>query len=207
MNKNSRLPTRSGQWIGAVVLAFVVATAPRSAQATTMEKLSVDRMSAEATLIVQGYVAWDYSSQQGTWTPIYTYTGIEVTRCVAGECPETLTLKHRGGTVGDLTHFIPGVPKFSVGQEVLLFLRPDPEGEHDRWAVFGWVQGTFAVLEDPETHEKVAVQQLEGVSLVSPGPDGVLVDDDSVKPAVIELESLVAWIRSARAAAAKAGGK
>lgn len=190
-----------------VALALAAVTLAGPAGSTTLLKLSVDRMSAEAHMIVRGHVAWDYSTRQGSFTPVYTFTGIEITQCVAGECPETITLKHRGGTVGDFTQIIPGMPRFAPGQEVLLFLRADPEGEPDMYAVFGMVQGFFLLLQDPETNETVAVQQLVDVTVASQGPDGTIVPEKSLDPVVMEIDTLVAWIRDARAAAEKGGAK
>lgn len=207
MKTISSSSSRAGTWVAAAILALVATTWAGDGDATTLLKLSVDRMSAEAAMVITGHVAWDYSTRQGEDSPVYTFTGVEVQTCVVGKCPETVTLKHRGGTVGDFTQVIPGMPRFLPGQRVLLFLRQDPEGEPDMYAVFGMVQGFFLVLPDPETNEKIAVQQLEGVTVAAPGPDGTIVPEDDARPVIMELEQLVAWIRAARAAAEKAGDK
>ena len=149
-------PGLPGTRAAALVCAAFVLLATRDAGSTTLLKLSVEQMSEEAALIVHGHVAWNYTTRNEAEGPIYTYTGFEVETCVAGECPDAVTLKHRGGTVGDLTLYIPGMPRFADGQEALLFLRPDPEGEEGRWAVFGMVQGFFHVVTEPASGEKLA---------------------------------------------------
>jgi hypothetical protein len=190
--------------MAACAIALAALLSSGGSTATTLLEVGVDEMSAEAELVVQGHVAWDDAKQQGP--DIYTYTGIEVTRCIAGECPEAVTLKHRGGTVGQHTLLIPGMPRFEPGQEVLLFLRPDPEGDDGLYSVLAMVQGFFLVLQDPETGDDVAVQQLEGVSVAAAGEDGLIVLKKKTKPVVMELSALVSWIQQARAAAEKQGG-
>ncbi len=198
---------RARAWMATAILALVLVASNHEAGATILLALDIEKMSDEAVMVVQGHVAWDFCTRQGPSAPIYTYTGIEMSRCVVGDCPGSLTLKHRGGTVGELTQVIPGMPRFSPGQEVLLFLREDPEGEADRYAVFGMVQGFFLILEDPDSGQDMAVQQLEGVSLATTDSMGKIVPAGIVEPVVMDLEALVQRIRDARAAAEKGGGK
>jgi hypothetical protein len=192
--------------VAAVVVALAIA-APGPAGSTTLLKMSVERMSRDAVMVVQGHVAWDYAAEADPTSPIYTYTGIEVSRCIAGTCPETVTLKHRGGTVGEWTLYIPGMPRFTPGQEVLLFLEADPEGEEGMYYTMGMVQGYFHITTDPETGVKSATQQLGGVTLAAPGPTGQIVPVHGVKPVVLELEALVERIRQARETAPEGGGE
>jgi hypothetical protein len=130
-----------------------------------------------------------------------------VTRCVAGPCPETVTLKHRGGTFGDLTIHISGMPRFTPGEEVLLFLEDDPEGEKDMYYTVGMIQGLFRIETDPDTGVKSAVQQLGGVTLAAPGLNGTISPVSGVEPVVTGLEALVKRIRKAWKSAGKGGAK
>ncbi len=189
-----------------IVIALALSL-PATVESTTLLLVDLERMSQEATLVVLGHVAWDAAVEKGQVGDIYSYTGIEVTRCVAGDCPKTLVLKHRGGTVGDLTLVIPGMPGFETGQEVLLFLRPEPEGETDRYSVFGMAQGHFLVTEDPDTTIKTATQMIEGVSFATIGTQGGIVLEKSPGPIVMELESLTAKIRKLRTGLPQGGAK
>lgn len=176
-----------------MLLAILVAPAVWS---TTLLHVDLERMSREAPMVVHGFVAWDYAVQKGAVGDIYSYTGIEVTDCVKGQCPETVVLKHRGGTVGDLTLHIPGMPRFVPAQEVLLFLRPEPEGEEGMMSVFAMAQGFFLVKTDKKTGVKNAVQQLGSVTLAAPDAGGAIVPVGNVGPIVGELSSLKARIKT-----------
>ncbi len=196
--------TRVRAALAALAITLSV-TAPGPAGSTTLLKMGVERLSRDAVMVVQGHVAWDYAARPDPDAPIYTYTGIEVSRCVAGECPEAVTLKHRGGTVGEWTLYIPGMPRFTPGREVLLFLENDPEGEKDLYYTVGMIQGFFDVTTDPETGVKSAEQQLGGVTLAAPGPDGQIAPVHGVKPIVLELETLVQRIGKALEPVAEGG--
>ena len=126
---------------------------------------------------------------------------------MAGECPETVVLKHEGGTVGELTIFIPGMPAFTPGDEVLLFLEPDPNGEKDAYYTVGMVQGYFKIVTDPETGVRTAHQQLFGVTLAAPGEGAKIAPVESPGPMVAELQELVERIREAWKSKKKGGAK
>jgi hypothetical protein len=189
------------------VLASLVLTVAAPADSTTLLKMDVERLAREAVMVVQGHVAWDYSVRPDPQGPIFTYSGLEVSGCVAGECPETVVLKHEGGTVGELTIFIPGMPAFTPGDEVLLFLEPDPNGEKDTYYTVGMVQGYFKIVTDPQSGVKTAHQQLFGVTLAAPGASGVIGPVKSPGPLVATLQDLVVRIRKAWKNKKKGGGK
>jgi hypothetical protein len=179
---------------------------PGTAGSTTLLKFSLERMAKEASLVVQGHVAWDYSAQESPEAPIYTYTGIEVSRCIAGACSGTVTLKHRGGTVGGTTLMISGMPRFTPGDEVVLFLEPDPEGVPGMYYTVGMIQGFFIVSTEADTGAKTAVQQLGGVAIAEP-VDGQIQIVSGVTPIVLPLEDLVSRVKAEWKKKAKGGGK
>ena len=198
--------TRKSSALAALVVALAV-TAPDTVDSTTLLKMDIERLAQDAVMVVRGHVAWDYSVRPDPKGPIFTYAGLEVNGCVAGECPETVILKHEGGTVGELTIFIPGMPAFSPGDEVLLFLEPDPNGEKDTYYTVGMVQGYFKIVTDPETGEKTAHQQLFGVTLAAPGEGNKIAPIKSPGPLVSSLQDLVERIRAAWEAKEKGGEK
>ena len=99
------------------------------------------------------------------------------------------------------------MPRFTPGQEVLLFLEDDPEGEEGMYYTVGMAQGYFHVTTDPETGVKSAEQQLGGVTLAAPGPTGQIAPVHGVRPIVLEIEELVERIQQARQAAPEGGGE
>jgi len=192
----------------ALAAACVVACAalPPRAQATTLLKLTVEKMSAEAAAVVVGEVTAQRSEWNAAQTAIYTYTTVAVGQCVAGACAAgtKVIVKHRGGTVGDRTLYIAGTPAFAVGQKVLLFLRDDPEGEQGVVSVYGMCQGMFVLGAQKGAAPPTAVQALgDGVALAEPSPAGVIAIVPSKGPIKMTLKKLVVTVKKARAAAKK----
>ncbi len=54
------------------------------------------------------------------------------------------TVKVPGGTIGGLTMRTSGTPRFSLGEDVVLFLKPGTA----RCDVYGWYQGKYTVVGD-----------------------------------------------------------
>ena len=185
------------------LLAALVMVVSAVAGATMLLRLSVEKMSVDSTIVVRGHVSWDYAVQPDPDGPIYSLTGLEVDRCIAGDCPEAVELRHRGGTVGDLTLHIPGMPRFVPGQEVILFLEPDWEGVPGYHSVVGMVQGFFVVVTEPVTGTKLAVQQLRNVSLAQKDASGNIAPVAGVSAIIEEADVLEARIVDARS---KKGG-
>ena len=99
------------------------------------------------------------------------------------------------------------MPKFTPGDEVLLLLEPDPNGEKDAYYTVGMVQGYFKIVTDPQSGVKTAHQQLFGVMLAAPGEDGLIAPVKSPGPLEANLHDLVERIREAWKSKKKAGGK
>jgi hypothetical protein len=161
-------------------------------------------MSKDAVMVVQGHVAWDYADRPDPQGPPYTFTGVEVSRCIVGDCPDTLVLRHRGGKAGGLHLYIPGMPTFQVGEEVLLFLEDDYEKTPGYYSVLGMVQGFFRVITEPVSGQKLAVQQLGHVTMAAPDENGTVKPIGAIKPIIEEVETLVKQIKVLRA---KGGGQ
>jgi len=71
----------------------------------------------------------------------------------------TFDVHEPGGVVGDRTLIIPGVPRFTPGQRLILFLTKTPQ---DTWAVTDLVLGKFSMAVD-RTGEHVAVRDEEAI--------------------------------------------
>jgi hypothetical protein len=76
---------------------------------------------------------------------ILTTNRFRVLRAIKGSPGSTFTVTELGGRVGDTTLQVSDIPRFSVGEEVLLCVRRTPLG---RWETFGAVQGKFEVVRD-----------------------------------------------------------
>lgn len=115
-----------------------------SLRATTIEKMSLDRMTQTAPIIVHARcvansTAWDAGD-------IWTFTAFDVLEtwkaASGGPIPSRITVRLLGGTVGPLTSHVSGVPRFRPGEEVVLFLQPTFRGD---FSVLSWQQGTFRI--------------------------------------------------------------
>jgi hypothetical protein len=78
-------------------------------------------------------------------TLILTTNRFRVLRAIKGSPGSTFTVTELGGQVGDTTLQVSDIPRFTVGEEVLLCVRRTPLG---RWETFGATQGKFEVVRD-----------------------------------------------------------
>lgn len=179
---------------GAWFFAMLLLAAPSSA--TTLLRLTVEEMSVQAEMIVVGEVTEVQSQWNAARTMIYTYVTVDVAQCIAGACGDTVKIKQRGGSVGQWSLPIPGMPKFVAGQKVLLFLEKDPEGVPGYAYVLGMCQGMFVITKDAKEGKDVAVQQ-GGAALADVGADGVIRVLPGEKPLKVVLKNLLKKIKTA----------
>jgi hypothetical protein len=138
-----------------LVLILLPGAPVRFASATTLARMSVAQMSHAATLVVRarcvsGIARWDDRE-------IWTFTAFAVTDTWKGNAADEITVRTLGGTVGNVTSHVAGVPVFRPGEEVVLFLEPSPAGG---LAVVSWQQGTFRVHRDARTGRYHATQDI-----------------------------------------------
>lgn len=120
----------------AVLSLFVLATAP----AATLEKLSLDRMTTEATEIVRAKVGACAAERRGEL--IYTVCALDVMETWKGAARPGLRVSLPGGTIGHVRQTFPGTPALTPGREHVFFLWTGPSG---RTQVMGLSQGLLGV--------------------------------------------------------------
>ncbi len=138
---------------GSVLCSALLLALDSSAAATTIMRMSVERMAQVSPVIVharclENSVAWDAGE-------IWTFAGFEVLEVWRGSPPAQLTVRLLGGRSGNLTSHVSGVPHFRPGEEVVLFLEPSPRGG---FSIVSWQQGTFRIRRDPATNEETVAQ-------------------------------------------------
>lgn len=180
---------------GAALGIFVVMLAVR-VEATTLLRMSVEDMTAAAEAVVVGEVTDVKSSWNEAQTTIYTVVVFKVDQCLAGTCADAFLIKQRGGTVGEMTLHIPGMPQFAKGQKALVFLEPDPEGVPGFYYVVGMCQGIFDIETDGQTGKQAALQQ-GGAALAEVDDDGMIRILGPQAPAKMPLGKLIKRIKSA----------
>ncbi len=181
--------------LGAVLGVFVLLLAAR-VEATTLLRMSVEDMTAAAEAVVVGEVTDVKSSWNEAQTTIYTVVVFKVDQCLAGTCQDAFLIKQRGGTVGEMTLHIPGMPQFTKGQKALVFLEPDPEGVPGFFYVVGMCQGIFDIETDGQSGNPLAVQQ-GGAALAEVDGDGMIRILGPQTPAKMPLGKLIKRIKSA----------
>lgn len=163
--------TRSKQFLWILLLLALLLTAI-VASATTLEPMSFDRLTRQATAIVRVRCV----GVQSTWASgeIWTDSHFEVLRQEKTDAFGTdqyestsrvsmqeaavrdgttasaakITVRQLGGSVGGLHAQVDDVPQFHPGEEVYLFLW---RRSGERYRVLGWTQGTFRVIRDART--------------------------------------------------------
>lgn len=100
----------------------------RGAGATSFVAIGTEDLARDAAAIVVGtVVSIESAAQDGE--PIHSYIAIDPEQVVKGDLPlSPFVIKEPGGTVGDRVEWVYGVPEFSVGERVLLFLKEGPDG-------------------------------------------------------------------------------
>ena len=123
-----------------VVSILVLCLAAAGGRAATLEKLTLDDMTARSTAIVRARAV--SSSARFVGSTIYTETHFQVLETWKGPNAAEIVVSEPGGTVGAVTQNYAGVPRFTAGEEQVLFLWTGPSG---RTQVMGLTQGIFQV--------------------------------------------------------------
>lgn len=106
--------------------------------AATLERLSIEEMSQKATAIVRGRVSRCAGEMNGSI--IYTRCTVNVTERWKGDTPARTDFLIPGGTANGLVQTFTGAPKFTGGDEYILFLW---SGQSGVFQIIGLSQGKF----------------------------------------------------------------
>lgn len=124
--------------------------APALLQATTLIKMSVEEMAADATDIVVGTV----TSVRIVWVnrTLMTLTTVAVSESIKGSGAVEVTVVTPGGIDAaravPVAILYPGAPMLSPSEEVVLFLTSEDSPLANTLSVVGYSQGKFSVVRD-----------------------------------------------------------
>lgn len=150
-----------GRVASVLLLAALTTT---SAVATQIEHRTLERLSSEAGLVVQGRVTGTRSFWNEERTRILTEIEISVDRSYKGRAPDTVRVLQMGGTVDGVKMTVHGALQWQPDAEVLVFLEPSLPS---RYRVSGFSQGRFDLERDARTGETIAVRPvLAGAEIV-----------------------------------------
>ena len=149
MLASPRHPHRGLFALAGLMLALVL---PRSLAASVVLPATLDELAAEADLIVHARIARVDTRQAPGTLRVERVVTLDVVRVLKGSPGEALQLVLPGGTYGRYRTVVPGVPEVAEGEEVVLFLRPSPNGATH---LLGFSQGIVRVRIDPSTGQRM----------------------------------------------------
>ncbi|MGH9698227.1 MAG: hypothetical protein ACRD52_02075 [Candidatus Acidiferrales bacterium] len=134
-----------------------------STQGTTIERMSLARLSRTAPIIARARclanaTSWDAGE-------IWTFASFSTEEDWKGPAPAQFRVRLLGGRVGPLTSSVSGVPHFQLGEEVVLFLEPSGRGD---FRVTSWVQGTFRIHRNIGSGEELVTQDTASYAAYNP---------------------------------------
>ena len=110
--------------------------------ATTVPEMSFDEVVARSSAIVHGKVVRSWSSWDPQRTAIWTHYDVQVRTALKGGAGSIVTISEPGGEVDGKHMQIAGAPRYTVGEEVVVFATSTPIGY---LRTSGWGQGKFEV--------------------------------------------------------------
>jgi hypothetical protein len=135
-----------------IFFSFICLAGASFVEATTVQKLSFDRLIAEADLIVRGRVEELKSQQAPDRRSVTTVITVSIERQFKGPEVSAVTIEQPGGSMGDIAQGVPGLPEFSSGEDVVLFLKRQRGGT---FKIVGGKQGKFTAKTQPQSNNWV----------------------------------------------------
>jgi len=94
---------------------------------------------------------------------IYTYVQVGVSKSIKGNFPEEVTLRIKGGKIGNIIEKVSGAPSFEKGERVILFLKK----VNDFFRLSGMALGKFKIIN--ENGIEFVINKAEGLSIYKDG--------------------------------------
>ena len=123
------------------------------ADTTTLAHLTLDQMAAGSSAVARVRCVHTESSWKNG--SIWTVATLQVVESMKGALPAEISVELPGGRVGHLTARVDGSPKFTSGEEAILFLAPAGPAA---FRVSGWAEGTFRIGRDGHTGQETVTQ-------------------------------------------------
>jgi len=142
--------------IAALLALLALLSAP--AFATTIVMMSDEDLALTSDAIITGTVT-DVGAASADDGGIFTYVSVRPDEVLKGYLPVAqVTIRERGGHVGDREQWLFGNPRYAVGESVIVFLTQDGDGYLHTTQM---ALGKFGVAHDPVTREDVATRPLD----------------------------------------------
>ncbi len=182
---------RRVKFLGAAALLWTML--PGWADAMVYVPMTFKALVTEARVIVVGRV----TATDAQWTDgrrsIETLVTIDAEQYLKGDMGRSLTIRVPGGQVGPYLSLMPGAPRFSPGDQVVLFLAGDgPSIPH----VLGLGQGVFRVVTSAPSGARTVIPEL--LTAAGAGAVAIVRGDPARRPA--PLDRFAADVRALAAA-------
>lgn len=197
-------------WMRRAALALALLGVPTAAvlnaspaAATTVLQVDVPAMAKTSEWVVRVRVTAIASVDlRGEGQGIYTDVSLTIEQVYRGlNAPKTYVMRLIGGLGKDgMALTIPGMPKFSVGEEAVLFLEKTGIGH----VPCGLGQGVWRVFRSPIAPAIVS-QSTAGIHLMARGPNGAITSAPESGPKAKTLIELEAEIRAVPVVVAPSG--
>jgi hypothetical protein len=148
--------TRKLPLLAALSLFFAL----HAIHATTLARLSLDQLAAAADGVARVRCAGTESRWENG--SIWTITTFDIVQTLKGDLPPRIAVRLPGGKVGAFTTTVEGTPRFSAGEEAIVFLE---RSRANGYSVAGWVEGTFRIALDYNTHREIVTQDSSSFAL------------------------------------------
>jgi hypothetical protein len=141
------------RWLMAALVAALVHFTP--AHATTVRALDIDDLVAGSAVVFDGTCTGNRTERDAQTNLVVTYTTFAVRDAIKGEVAATHVIKQVGGDLedGGPSFRIQGVPKFTPGQDYVVFLPPASSLGFS--SPTGLSQGRFHVTREKNAPAKV----------------------------------------------------
>jgi hypothetical protein len=137
----------------ALVLATLAMATFNQAAASTVELMSIERLTRASTLIVQARALESWSAWEGN--QIFTYTRFQVDQALKGPAQTSVVVRQMGGRADGYTMKVAGVRHWRAGEDAVLFLRPSRK-KPGAMVVTGLMQGNFRIMREPSGERYVS---------------------------------------------------
>ena len=157
------------------LVLFVLALASYGpARATQVQALTLPELVRRSATIVHGTVQETHTAWEDGRARLYTYVTVSPLELIKGNSPagRAITFRQLGGRDGDRIVYVPGTPRFSPKQEVLLFLTGNDAAGYPQ--IMGIFQGAFRPVGGPG-----GLRRVEGIS---PGAAGSILPEKAKGP-------------------------
>ena len=151
------------------------------AYATTVVRPSDDDLIIGARAIVTGRVLSISTRYDDKRDTVFTYITLQVQEAWKAKITsQQIVLKEPGGVYGDHATLFPGVPEFSVDEQVMVYLDTWPDGS---LRVHQYFLGKFSLVEDTASGTTAALRAVAGdnVSVVGRATTGTITDRMEVR--------------------------